>query len=243
MPHITSNRIFYTPVSDDELDTLTSRLRAELDEHFSFAPKSTKRLEEVVLGTLGMTNGRQQWQSLREAQGNAADGKASGSAWNDDALQFTRLVAEFSMAADNDNVSLTDVADSMDLEMPEIFELFARAEAIFERSKPALPTNTQENGDPEGSKENPLGLDEAINQLDDDDDLSLWECEIGLFNLENDPRTPMETFFVVVAAETADEANTLAQEFAEENVPVVRDMAFSGMSLAHKVDPSDYLLP
>jgi len=60
----TANSITYLPRSNDELTSLTQRLRAELDEHYSFAPKANARLEEVVLGTLGIPNGRQQWQSL-----------------------------------------------------------------------------------------------------------------------------------------------------------------------------------
>lgn len=60
----TESSITYIPRSDDELKTLTNRLRSELDEHYSFAPKANARLEEVVLGTLGMPNGRQQWQNL-----------------------------------------------------------------------------------------------------------------------------------------------------------------------------------
>lgn len=54
------------PSSDEQLEILVKRLRKELDEHFSFAPKSDARLEEVLLGTLGMPNGRQQWQRLRD---------------------------------------------------------------------------------------------------------------------------------------------------------------------------------
>lgn len=60
----TAQAITYVPRSNDELKNLTNRLRSELKDHYDFAPKANARLEEVVLGTLGMPNGRQQWQSL-----------------------------------------------------------------------------------------------------------------------------------------------------------------------------------
>lgn len=57
--------VVFLPANDEQLSLLVGRLRNELNEHFSFAPKSTNRLEEVLLGTFGMPNGRQQWQALR----------------------------------------------------------------------------------------------------------------------------------------------------------------------------------
>jgi len=271
----TSARIFYNPASDAELSILTVRLRNELKEHFSFAPKSISRLEEVVLGTLGMPNGRQQWkalqettipakgldsfdisylfsnqtttlarklqsivdngrqqrQKIRESESSAKPQTSRQDKWNDDSLQFARLVAEFSMASDHDNVSLQEVAESMDLELPEIFELFARAETAFEEIKAEL-----KNPD----SDTPMNFEKALEDLENADELKLWECEIGLFDLENDPNTAVKSFVIVVAAESPDEANEEAQNFAEENIAIVRDMAFSGMEVAREVSPSDY---
>lgn len=59
-----THEVTFLPGSEKQLSEMVGRLREELSEHFSFAPKSTARLEEVLLGTLGMPNGRQQWQSL-----------------------------------------------------------------------------------------------------------------------------------------------------------------------------------
>jgi hypothetical protein len=271
----TSARIFYNPASDAELSILTTRLRNELKEHFSFAPKSTSRLEEVVLGTLGMPNGRQQWQALqetttpaegldgfdisylfssqtptlarklqsivdngrqqrqkiRESESSAKPKTSRQDKWNDDSLQFARLVAEFSTASDHDNVSLQEVAESMDLELPEIFELFARAETAFEETKAEL-----KNPD----SDTPMNFEKALEDLENADEFKLWECEIGLFDLENDPNTAVKSFVIVVAAESSDEANEEAQNFAEENIAIVRDMAFSEMEVAREVSPSDY---
>lgn len=66
MNHALNSDIAFLPSSDDQLAQLVARLRQELDAHFSFAPKSEAKLEEVLLGTLGMTSGRQQWQALRD---------------------------------------------------------------------------------------------------------------------------------------------------------------------------------
>ena len=72
-PMTTLHDITYLPRSADELTMLTNRLRCELNEHFSFAPKSQPKLEEVVLGTLGLTNGRQQWKALVQPEANIGD--------------------------------------------------------------------------------------------------------------------------------------------------------------------------
>jgi hypothetical protein len=86
----------------------------------------------------------------------------------------------------------------------------------------------------------PLGLEKALEDMSEDEDNSLWLVEVGLFDLEDDPRTPLETIEVLVAAETQDEANDKAQSLAEEEVPVVRDMAFSVTGAAEKVDANNY---
>ena len=80
----------------------------------------------------------------------------------------------------------------------------------------------------------------AIEELDEDVDLRFWEVEVGIFDLQNDPNTPTETYDVVVAAETANEANDKAQTLAEESIAVVSGMAFSVTESAKEGDPDDY---
>lgn len=57
------------PTNQNAVDTLVSNLKAELKDHFDFAPKSTKKLTEVALGTVGITGGQQQLNSLQKTAG------------------------------------------------------------------------------------------------------------------------------------------------------------------------------
>lgn len=93
---------------------------------------------------------------------------------------------------------------------------------------------------PDQEPSGPLGLTVALEELDEDVDLRFWEVEVGIFDLKNDPNTPVETYNVVVAAETAGEANDKAQTLAEETIAAVSDMAFSVTHSATEGDPDDY---
>jgi len=87
----------------------------------------------------------------------------------------------------------------------------------------------------------PMGLDEALKHIfEDDPELKFYETEIGLFDLSNDPNTAFESHVVVVAAESKDEANEQAQQYCEQNIPVIKDIAFSPMTVASEVSISDY---
>ena len=59
--------------------------------------------------------------------------------WNNDKVQFARLLCE--LAANCDNLELGKVAASMDLEAGEIVELFDRASAVWEDAKAKVPKN------------------------------------------------------------------------------------------------------
>ena len=56
----------------------------------------------------------------------------SNANWNNDAIQFPRLIAEIMATQDLDMVAL---CDAMDLELPHLNELFDRADAEWERIK------------------------------------------------------------------------------------------------------------
>lgn len=84
--------------------------------------------------------------------------------------------------------------------------------------------------------ETTLGYTSAIDELDDDDSLKLYEAEIGLFDLQNDAHNAVESFIVVVAAVEPMGANENAQMLCEDTIPVVRDMAFSPMSMATEIN-------
>ncbi len=56
-----------------------------------------------------------------------------GQKWNDNTLQFARLLCEIN--ATQDNLDLQLIADSMDLSVGEVEELFDRANTAWEASK------------------------------------------------------------------------------------------------------------
>ncbi len=56
--------------------------------------------------------------------------------WNDDSIQFARLLAEIN-ATQND-LDLRALAESMDLSIDEINELFDRADIAWEKVKKSL---------------------------------------------------------------------------------------------------------
>lgn len=62
-----------------------------------------------------------------------------------------------------------------------------------------------------------LGLSKALDDLDKDTDLNLFECEIGIFSKE-DTNTPHDTHYVIVAAESEKEAKDIAVDYAHHNL-------------------------
>jgi hypothetical protein len=68
------------------------------------------------------------------------------------------------------------------------------------------------------NEDKPIGLEKALDELEDNDENYLWEVEVGLFDLENDPNTAFDIHTVWVAAEDKEEANEKAQELAENTI-------------------------
>ena len=90
------------------------------------------------------------------------------------------------------------------------------------------------------NSEAPLGLRDALSEQEEDNELILFECEIGLFDIVNDPNTPIKTHTVVVAACSILRANEKAQMLCEENIPAVSNIAFAPTCMATEVDVCDY---
>ncbi|MDA8663969.1 hypothetical protein N9L66_03305 [Porticoccaceae bacterium] len=88
-------------------------------------------------------------------------------------------------------------------------------------------------------EESPLGLESALEELEDDE-LKLWEVEIGLFVPENDPNTPFESHNVYVAAEDQDHAMDEARLIAEDNIAVVGGVAFAPCDKPNEIDKADF---
>lgn len=59
--------------------------------------------------------------------------RETGEAWNDNFIQFPRLICEIS--ATQNNLDLEELAESMDLNLKELNELFDRAHALWEDIK------------------------------------------------------------------------------------------------------------
>ena len=63
------------------------------------------------------------------------------STWNDDAIQFPRLLAEIRANVEFTPEQMRSLCDSMDLEVQQIEELLERADLAFEKIKGNLPAD------------------------------------------------------------------------------------------------------
>lgn len=61
----------------------------------------------------------------------------SNSKWEDNSIQFPRLLAE--ILATQENLDINALCESMDLERDEVWALFSRAQEEWERIKKDLP--------------------------------------------------------------------------------------------------------
>ena len=60
--------------------------------------------------------------------------------WEDDSIQFPRLIAEIIANVNIDDLAFQDLQDSMDLSRAEVNSLFDRAIASWEKAKEGLTT-------------------------------------------------------------------------------------------------------
>jgi len=65
----------------------------------------------------------------------------SNNLWNDNLIQFARLLSEINAVVDIPVSSLKALCESTDMELSEIEELFDRAETVYEASKDRLMVN------------------------------------------------------------------------------------------------------
>lgn len=85
-----------------------------------------------------------------------------------------------------------------------------------------------------------IGFKEAEEELNEDNDLLAYECEIGLSSSE-DIKTPFETYMVIVASNSVESATEQARNFCEENTATTRDTWFEACSPASEIDINTYL--
>jgi len=85
-----------------------------------------------------------------------------------------------------------------------------------------------------------LGLKLALEELESDDNLKLWEVDIGLFN-SDDNNTPFEDHTVYVAAEKSADAIEQARSVAEDKVAVAGPVCFAPLDQPNEVDKGDFI--
>lgn len=66
----------------------------------------------------------------------------------------------------------------------------------------------------------------ACEALKDLDEGTVWVAEVGVFDLESDPRTPFESHQVAVAAERDEEPGALAIDWLRNNLAVTGHVSF-----------------
>ena len=71
------------------------------------------------------------------------------SSWEDDSVQFPRLLAE--IMATQDNLDLEALCESMDLEPDDIWEIFNRAQNAWEKTKES--TTRKKEGEKEAERQ------------------------------------------------------------------------------------------
>ena len=81
-----------------------------------------------------------------------------------------------------------------------------------------------------------LGLESALQALENNEEIKLWEVEIGLFIPENDPNTPFESHNIYVTAGDQEHAIDEAIILAEDNIAAVGGVAFAPCDKPNEVD-------
>lgn len=89
-----------------------------------------------------------------------------------------------------------------------------------------------------------LNVSEALSELDSDDSLSLFECEVGLFDLDDDPSTAYDSLTILVASECASDAELEALYLASAHIHNMKGHSAGintqMMDNANPVDRIDY---
>lgn len=125
-----------TNVTYADLQAFLTPYHQRLHAAESFPPLNPNKAMHVAAKSMGLKDAHVMKAMMDANQASVASDEGAGNpVWSDDVTQFARLAAEISMAADGDEVDLSAVAESMDLDMAELWSLFARAEHAFEAIK------------------------------------------------------------------------------------------------------------
>ncbi len=101
-------------------------------------------------------------------------------AWDNDEIQFARLLCE--IAATQDNIDLPALAESMDLSVAQVNVLFDRANAVFERSKEIV----RAKDDAVDTAINYLNRSEAVEVLRDITAMLFWDDDVGVWDFDKE---------------------------------------------------------
>lgn len=89
--------------------------------------------------------------------------------------------------------------------------------------------------------DSPLGLSEALESLEQDPELELFESEIGVFDINEDPSTPFDSHTVIVASEDSVTAKAQAENFVKDNILIASSMMIDTIDGPNSVSEFDYL--
>lgn len=133
------------------------------------------------------------------------------------------------------NLIENSVAFTCDPMPDDKFEISVKDEArgMLERCIRSINVN-------ENAEDSSLGLERALKELEDDDELKLWVVEIGLFDLDGDPDIPFESHNIYVAAECRDDAIKDAMGIARDNIAIVDRVVFSPCCEPSEVNKVDF---
>jgi hypothetical protein len=92
----------------------------------------------------------------------------------------------------------------------------------------------------EDNGEIPMGFIKAFEDLESDADFNLYECEIGLFS-QDDSNTAYDIKNVLVACESANDANDIALDICKENLEILSGDSFNACCDANEIYPPKYI--
>jgi len=89
-------------------------------------------------------------------------------------------------------------------------------------------------------EQKPMGLNEALDEIDNNSSLLLWEVEIGHFDPVDDPNTAFEIYTISIASENIEEAIEKSQDFAENNIQTIGCASFMINKMPQEVNRKNY---
>jgi hypothetical protein len=109
--------------------------------------------------------------------------------------------------------------------------------APFSKVFKTFPTKAKSSDE---NPEKPLGIDDALEEILEDNGLLLWKVEVGVFDFSKDPTTAIKSHIIMVAAKSHVLASEKAWKFTQKNIPRVGQYIYAPLMGPNEVDKSDY---